>query len=137
MMIKYINEMIVSHFVRDLKAMKFSSPRTVLFIAKCKFSLMIYVWGLLLIGFSERFILGKSYLENIPNGRLYASLIILLVYFPLDKITWSLDKVAAYASKDENDSILKKRFLLFFILVGLGFVFLMLIAYQNKWHPLP
>ena len=136
-MIKIINEIIGCFFYRDSDGMKFSSSRMVLFIAKCKITIPIFIWGLAIVGFFERYILKSHFFTQLPNSRIIAALIVLLIYFPLNKITWNLTEVSNFVSDEENMTIIKQRFIQYFIITGIGVVFLLYVGYQNKWHPLP
>lgn len=136
-MINYLNEMIASFFYRDRQAMKFSSNKMVLFIAKCKLSVPIFVWIIAIVGFIERVFFNSNYLSKLPNNELLAVLIILTIYFPLNKYTWKIDEIIQFVNEENNEFILKKRFRQYFILVGIGALIMLYIGYYNKWHPLP
>ena len=136
-MIRLINEIISCFYFRDSEGMKFSSPQMVLFIAKCKLAIPIFIWGLAIISFFERYILKFNFFTQYPNGRLFATVIVLLIYYPINKITWKLDEVKRFTSDSENLSIIRRRLIHYFIIIGIGAFLLIFIGYQNKWHPLP
>jgi len=133
---KIINEMIVALYRREQKSMQYSEGNARLFVAKLVFCLLIWIWFLPLQMLVERNFRTIDIIYNIPRGRFFAFLIVMVIYFPLHYITWKLKEVDEYLAKEENEESIKKAKRLFFILLVVGFIFLIAVAKYNQGNSL-
>ena len=58
-----------------------------------------------------------------------------MIYIPLNYFTWKLKEVDSYLADEENEESIKKAKRLFFILLVLGFIFLIAVAKYNQGNP--
>jgi uncharacterized membrane protein len=133
---RIINEMIVALYKREQRSMQYSEGNARLFIAKLVFCLLLWLWLLPTIGLIEHTFRSVDIIYTLPRGRLFASVIALILYFLLNHFTWKLKEVDSYLEDEENEESIKKAKRLFFILLVLGFVFLIAVAKYNQGNPL-
>jgi phosphoglycerol transferase MdoB-like AlkP superfamily enzyme len=133
---KLINEMIVALYKREQRSMQNSEGNARLFIAKLVFCLLIWIWFLPIQMLIERNFRNIDVIYNIPRGRGSAFVILLIIYFPLHFFTWKLKEVDSYLADEENEESIKKAKRLFFLLLVLGFVFLIAVAKYNQYNPI-
>lgn len=133
---KIINEMIVALYRREQKSMQYSEGNARLFIAKLVFCLLIWIWILPIIGIVENNLHWIEISFNKPKSRIGYLPILMAMYFLLNRFTWKLKEVDEYLADEENDESIKKAKRLFFILLVLGFVFLIAVAKYNQGNPL-
>lgn len=130
-----INKMIVAIYQSNQKRMKYSEGNVRLFFAKLAFCVFLWIWLLPIIGILEHTFAGIDIIYNLPNGRVFAFLILIMIYIPLNYFTWKLKEVDSYLADEENEESIKKAKRLFFILLVLGFIFLIAVAKYNQGNP--
>lgn len=133
---KIINQMIVALYRREQKSMKYSEGNARLFVAKLVFCLLIWIWLLPIIGILEHIIDRISIISYLPDGRLFAFLIAIILYFILNSFTWKLKEIDEYSSNEDNESSIRKAKSLFFTLLIIGFIFLIAVAKYNQANPI-
>ncbi len=130
-----INYMLTALFHFFKKRMKKYSDDTILFRAKILVCALIWIYVLPLTLLLERGFRNINIIYNLPHS-LWAYLpILLLMYFILNHFTWKLKEVDSYLADEENEESIKKAKRLFFILLVLGFIFLIAVAKYNQGNP--
>ncbi len=131
-----INRMIVAIYQSKQKSMQYSEGRARLFIAKLAFCVLIWIWLLPILGILENNLHWIEISFNTTKSRIGYLPILIAMYFILHYFTWKLKKVDEYSANEDNEESIKKAKRLFFILLILGFVFLVAVAKYNQGNPL-
>ncbi len=131
-----INKMIVAIYQSNQKRMKYSEGNVRLFFAKLAFCVFLWIWLLPILMLVERSFREVDIIYNLPNGRVFAFLILIMIYIPLNYFTWKLKEADEYLTNKENEDSINKAKRLFFILLVFGFIFLIAVAKYNQGNPL-
>jgi len=133
---KEINKVIVAIYESKQKSMQYSEGRARLFIAKLAFCVLIWIWLLPILGILENNLHWIEISFNTPELRIGYLPILIVMYFLINHFTWKLKEVDEYLANEENEESIKKAKRLFFILLVLGFIFLIAVAKYNQGNPL-
>jgi uncharacterized membrane protein len=116
--------------------MQYTEGRARLFIAKLAFCVLIWIWLLPILGILENNLHWIEISFNTPKSRIGYLPILMAMYFILHYFTWQLKEVDSYLADVEKEESIKKAKRLFFILLVLGFVFLIAVAKYNQGNPI-
>jgi hypothetical protein len=124
-------------YVSNQIRMKHSSDRTILFASKFAFCVATCIWLLPIILLLEREINSSANITHmLPNSRLLIFLMLLPIYFILNKLTWNLKQVKQSLTEEQSEYVVRKYRWLFVLYLITGFVFLISVAKYNQYNPL-
>lgn len=131
-----INKMIAAFYVIRKRSRKQYDGKAGLFSIKILFCLLAWIWLLPTIGLIHRAFNTIDIIAWFPKDNLFALIYLLILYPIINYFTWNLAEVKAYIAVNTNEENLKSARRLFFALLIVGFVFLIIVAMYNKYHPL-
>ncbi|PSR53409.1 hypothetical protein AHMF7605_07640 [Adhaeribacter arboris] len=131
-----VNKIIAGLYQKEQASMQFSGGKARLFIAKCVFCLLIWIWLLPVFGILENNLGIIEISFQKPSHRIGYLPILLLMYFILNYFTAKVNEIDVFLVEEENREAVKKARKLFLLLIVLGFIFLVIIAKYNEGNPL-
>jgi hypothetical protein len=131
----WINKMIAALYVQNFATMKFSSEKTIHFIAKLYFSILFPILTYIIVSIYQRLILNINVF--IPNLKLVMFSITFFGYLFVDKFTLKTDGIIKFIGDIENDREIKVALWNFRIILFFIFILAISISYYNKWHWIP
>ncbi|NDK57362.1 hypothetical protein [Pontibacter fetidus] len=132
----FINKMIVALYQREQINMQYSGGTARLFIAKLVFCLLIWIWLLPILGILENNLNLIEISFEKPSTKWGYVPILIILYLALHYFTWKVKEVDEFIENEENIESIKSAKRLFFILLVIGFVFLIAVAKYNQGNPL-
>jgi hypothetical protein len=128
----HFNHLLAALYCRNRATMKFAGDSGVVAIAKLQVSLVLFLYGLPLVGALGRLWTHRQTdLHLTSSNRLDMVLLLVGLWVPVHLLAWRTERVVAFVADAEHHAILRQGQRTFLALLAVGFIWMVVAAKYN------